>query len=192
MTFSGGDYDHVRYLPTLNKLFALHEPVRLDAYIFHPLIGVRIVEQKDLNRHTQAILNIMADFQADPTPAINHIRAELEQTLASYGDRKGEPVYDFFTEQRHIEGLHNATRALEQFSLTTENLRTLFNIAKIGGFYPGDAPAELVAMANIHTPNSSALTSLCQSFGFLKSIIPIYEEAADAGQSIVHLQVYGT
>lgn len=190
--FRGCEYDHIQYLPVLNDLFARREYLAFDRYAERPIIHYRIINAVDISTQAHAILELIARLKENPTPLIEVIHKEAEQMVAAYRKAMKRPDSSASTMRHYSEGLRTATSALEQFSLSATDVRTLFHIAKIGGFYPGDAPEELVAMANIHTPNSSALTSLCQSFGFLKSIIPIYEDAADAGQSIVHLQVYGT
>jgi len=190
--FRGYSYDHDRFLPDLVKLFAPNEPLALTDYAERPCILFRVVDAADVATQANAILNLIAHAHDDPSPLIPIIRTSVAQVVTFFEGAVTKTGQDPFSMRKHQEGLDNSRRALEQFSLTADDIRTVFDLAKIGGFYPDDAPKELSALDKLHCPHSPLITSLAQSFGFLKTLVLTYEDAADAREAIVHLQTYGT
>ncbi|MEP3345440.1 MAG: hypothetical protein ABJN34_11370 [Litoreibacter sp.] len=190
--FRGYNHDHEAHLEELFRFYLPDERVSLSEYAQHPLVHFRTVISSEVAEQANVVLDLIGKVQHDPTPIIASLKERMQKVVVFFEGAVAAPKQSPFMLQEHQRGLASAKQALEQFRLTPDDIRIVYELAMVGGFYSGDGPEELNEMDKRISPRHPIIGSLAQSFGFLKTIVATYEDAADAGEAIVHLQTYGT
>lgn len=190
--FLGYNHDHETHLQEFFQMYILDEPVSLHEYAIYPLIHFRVVKSGEVVNQANTVLDLIARIHHDPTPIISSLKERMQKIAAYFEGAVAAPNQDPFMLQEHQRGLASSKQALEQFHLTADDIRTVYTLSVIRGSYSEERPEELKEMDARISPRHPVIGSLARSFGFLKTIVATYEDAADAGEAIVHLQTYGT
>jgi len=191
--FRGYSYDHVQHLPKLIDAFGTGAVAPLTEYINVSMLQLRQVTAKDAGAQATGILNMLAQVHKAPDRLLSLFLEDLRrihQLTKDMSAAQTKPGSAAFSGLR-ADAVTKAGDAVRNFAMTTTDVLRLVDLSPVGGFFPGDDPAELTDLNQRHSPASGALIGLARGIGFLKTLVEPYEAANLQGKDIVHMQTYG-
>lgn len=190
--FRGYNYGHMNFLPIILERYGIADRLPVIDYVERPCIATRVIATQDVHAQALAVMDLLMAINADPAKLLPDILASLKRSHAFFLKAREAPDRHPAFDAKTDEAIRNTRAAVENFSMDANDLRQLFEMSVVGGYFPGDAPGALTEFCKTHEANASSLEDLAAGFGFLKTLVLPYENAADSGHAILHLQTYGT
>lgn len=191
--FRGYSYDHEHYLPKLIDAFGTGAVAPLPEYTNIAMLQLRYVTAVDAGAQATGILNMLAQVHKAPERLLSLFLEDLRRSYQVSKDMLAAQTKtgsEAFSGVR-AEAVTKAGDAIRNFAMTTTDASRLVDLSPVGGFFPGDDPAELTDLNQKHSPASGTLIGLARGIGFLKTLVEPYEAACLQGKDIVHMQAYG-